>query len=78
MKTRDPKRRVLAGRILIVSAYSAIFLTVIQQQYSELSRGEVANNDVVRGGGKGSRESGDWEELQRMSVGVVGRKFSIM
>lgn len=75
MKTRDPKRRVLAGRTRIFSTYSIISLTVVQQQYSELSCGEVANNDVVRGGGKGSRESGDWEELQRMFVGVVEEKF---
>ena len=61
-----------------MSAYSAIIFTVVQQQYSELSCREVANNDIVRGGGKGSRESGDWEELQRMSVGVVGRTISIM
>ena len=56
---------------------TVISLTVVQQQYSELSCGEVANNDVVRRGGKGSRESGDWEELQRVSVGVVGRKISV-
>ena len=51
------------------SVLTVISLTVVQQQYSELSCGEVANNDVVR--------SGDWEELQRVSVGVVGRKISV-
>ena len=60
-----------------MSAYSAIPLTVVQQKCSELSCREVANNDVVKGG-KGSRGSGDWEELQRMSVGVVGGNFSVM
>ena len=78
MKTRDPKRRVSAGRTLIVSAYSAISLTVVQQKYGELSCGEVANNDMVRGGGKGSRKSSDWEKLQRVSVAVVGRNISVM